>query len=79
MSQEKPFYVYAHRYAAGPKKGQVFYVGKGRDERLKRKNGRNPHWENVVNKYGYEFDILKRFSEEKCAFTFEKIARRRGR
>ncbi len=72
MSQEKQFYVYVHRYASGPKQGEVFYVGKGHGKRAWSKSRSNPHWHNIVNKYGYTIDVLSRFHNEQCAFSFER-------
>lgn len=74
MSQEKPFYVYVHRYASGPKEGQVFYVGKGKGGRLNDNTMRNDYWLRVARKYGFNSEVLRRFINENCAFTFEKIA-----
>lgn len=71
MSQEKPFYVYVHRYSSGPKKGQVFYVGKGKDKRAWVDRERSFHWDNIVAKYGYTIGIVCRFKSEVCAFSFE--------
>ena len=71
---EKKFYVYVHRYASGPKQGQVFYVGKGQGRRLTethcRKNNR--HWTNTVSKYGFIPEIIMRFEEEFCSLSFER-------
>lgn len=39
--------------------GEVFYIGIGDVIRAYRKVGRNKHWKNIVNKYGYEVQILK--------------------
>ena len=40
--------------------GEVFYIGIGQEEkRAKSKSDRNNYWHNVVNKYGYEVQILK--------------------
>lgn len=72
MSQEKQFYVYVHRYASGPKQGEVFYVGKGKGNRLKSISKRNPHWRNIVNKYGFTHHIMAHFHNEECAFSFER-------
>jgi len=36
------FYVYLHRYASGPKLGQIFYVGKGCGKRASSRCGRTP-------------------------------------
>ncbi len=68
---DKKFYVYVHLYASGPKVGQVFYVGKGHGKRLNWKFSRNPHWNSVVNKYGFDTKIVMRFANENCAFSFE--------
>lgn len=39
--------------------GDVFYIGIGvSKKRANSKNGRNKHWINTVNKYGYNIDIL---------------------
>lgn len=54
--------------------GEVFYIGIGKDiERAYYKNGRNNFWKRVVNKYGYEVDILKRDLTWKEACELEKI------
>ena len=71
MSQEKPFYVYVHRYASGPKQGEVFYVGKGSGDRFKNVGKRNKHWRNIVSKYGFYAEIVIHFNTEVCAFSFE--------
>lgn len=68
---DKKFYVYVHRYASGPKKGQIFYVGKGVNARHKSISGRNKHWHNIVNKYGFISHIVFRFRNEECSFSFE--------
>lgn len=67
----KEFYVYVHKYASGPKKGHVFYVGKGKGKRHLRRSGRNQHWERIVDKYGYTSCVLLWFSKEDCAFSLE--------
>lgn len=72
MSDNK-YYVYVHKYASGPKSGQVFYVGKGAyKDRCKSKSGRNLYWNRIVSKYGYTHSVVIRFSEEICAFSFER-------
>ena len=72
MPKEKKFYVYVHRYASGPKEGQVFYVGKGKGNRLSCIYKRSKKWNNVVNKYGFTYEVFMRFDNEVCAFSFEK-------
>lgn len=48
--------VYQHRRKDT---GEVFYIGIGRDrKRAYKKEHRNSHWHNIVNKTGYEIDIL---------------------
>ena len=39
--------------------GEVFYIGIGSVTRAYTKQGRNSYWRNIVNKYGYEVQILK--------------------
>lgn len=39
--------------------GEVFYIGIGTIKRPYSKHNRNKHWHNIVNKYGYEIQILK--------------------
>ena len=39
--------------------GGIFYVGIGDEDRPYKKQGRNSHWYNVVNKYDYDITILK--------------------
>jgi hypothetical protein len=72
MSEEKPYYVYVHRKATD---GSVFYVGKGKGRRAWRKGtkGRNAYWHRTVNKHGFTVEILKRFYNEECAYTYERI------
>jgi len=69
---DKKFYVYVHRYASGPKEGQVFYVGKGQGNRQSWVHGRSFHWNNIVNKYGFIPEIVMRFDREECSFSFER-------
>ena len=66
------FYVYVHKYASGPKIGEVFYVGKGKGERCLDKRSRNRWWKSICKKYGFEAEILAYFKSEKCAFSFER-------
>ncbi len=72
MSEEKKYYVYVHRYASGPKEGQVFYVGKGSGGRCSDRQGRNIHWKRIVEKYGFSHSIVLLIGNEECAFSFEK-------
>ncbi|MCP4485734.1 MAG: hypothetical protein GY820_00115 [Gammaproteobacteria bacterium] len=67
----KKFYVYVHKYASGPKKGQVFYVGKGSGDRWKIVSRRSQYWNNIKRKYGITSEILIHFDSEVCAFSLE--------
>ena len=67
--QEKPFYVYVHRRATD---GRVFYVGKGKGGRFSSSYGRNKYWHRISGKHGFTASIVMRFTEEDCAFSFER-------
>ena len=50
------YYVYIH---SNPETKEVFYVGIGKDNRVWNKwAGRNKFWDNYVNKYGFEVEII---------------------
>lgn len=52
----KKYYVYTH---LNPKTKEVFYVGIGKDNRAWNKGaGRNKFWDNYVNKYGFEVELV---------------------
>jgi hypothetical protein len=54
--------------------GEVFYIGIGRTEkRAYSKQGRNNYWNKVMNKYGYEIQILKSNLSWEEACELEKI------
>jgi hypothetical protein len=69
----KKYYVYIHKYASGPKEGNVFYVGKGSAKRAGSSYGRSEYWHRIKSKYGFVYEIAKRFDNEICAYSFEKI------
>lgn len=57
--------------------GEVFYIGIGKDYvRAYNKHGRNKYWHRIVNKYGYEVQILKSdlTREEACELEMVLIA-----
>jgi hypothetical protein len=68
---EKKFYVYVHRYASGPKEGQVFYVGKGSGKRSRESCGRNNLWHNIARKYGFTVSYQDKNITEADAFALE--------
>jgi hypothetical protein len=50
------YYVYTH---LNPQTKEIFYVGIGKGNRAWNKGaGRNKFWENYVNKYGFEVEII---------------------
>lgn len=67
--KDKRFYVYVHRRKTD---GSIFYVGKGRYSRHIEKKGRSKYWQSTANKYGWTSEIVMRFNEEGCAFSFER-------
>ena len=62
------YYVYAHKRLDTD---EIFYIGKGSKNRAYSKNNRNNYWFNIVNKYGYEVEILHSELEELDAFNKE--------
>jgi len=75
MVKEKRFYVYVHRYAKGPRSGDIFYVGKGSGTRVYSNSSRNLYWHNINNKYGRICEILHKelTSKEACEKELELI------
>lgn len=76
--KQNNFYIYFH---ITEDTKEIFYVGKGKDYRAKRKGGRGKLWENIVKKHGYEIEYLHTNISEKEAFELEvyyinKIGRR---
>lgn len=63
------YYVYAHIRLDN---NEIFYVGKGCGNRKNWKWGRNKHWNNVVQKYGYRVEVLFDNLNEAEAFEKEK-------
>lgn len=52
------YYIYIHRNLIDD---SIFYVGMGSAKnygRAKSKSGRNTYWKNIVNKYGFNYEIL---------------------
>ena len=62
------FYVYCHRKKTD---GKCFYIGKGTRDRYQSKLSRNQYWWNIVNKYGFETEILVNNISEQKAFELE--------
>lgn len=49
----------------------IFYIGKGKGERINNSDYRNNWWHNVVNKHGFVGIVLKEFETAKEAFKHE--------
>lgn len=69
MQDEKRFYVYVHRRKTD---GRIFYVGKGSGPRAWHIHNRNRWWKNCADKNGFTCEIVARFSNEVCAYSFEE-------
>lgn len=65
------FYIYEHTRNDS---GSVFYVGKGKGQRCKSKQGRNKWWQAIVGKHGYSIRIRVKMQDEELAFLAEQEA-----
>lgn len=61
------FYVYDHKKP----NGEVFYIGKGKDQRAWSVHGRNPMWRAIVDKHSYSVEIVADNLTEQEAFDEE--------
>ena len=66
----KNYYVYCHRKKID---GKCFYIGKGTGDRFKTTYSRNRYWKNIVQKHGFEPEILINNITEEKAFELESI------
>ena len=66
------FYVYTHKVLTGPRAGDVFYVGKGCGYRANA-GKRNFLWLRMVEKYGYDTEIVCKFDDESEAYDYEAL------
>lgn len=64
------YYTYAH-YTAD--KSRLFYIGKGKKNRMFCKDGRSAFWKNIVAKHGLHVELLATWPSESDAFTHEKF------
>lgn len=62
------YYIYTH---LNPETKEVFYVGLGKKNRAWNPSGRNNFWQNYVNKYGYEVEIIAENLTRKQAAKIE--------
>ncbi len=68
MVEAKPFYVYEWFIVDT---GEIFYVGKGRGNRVTSMKHRNDYFKRIRAKYKCDYRILKYFDDEQAAFDFE--------
>jgi len=66
---ENIFYIYAH-YTKDTK--ELFYIGKGKNNRAYIKTKRNPLWTNISNKHGFLICILEVNLNEIDAYSLEE-------
>jgi hypothetical protein len=64
------FYTYIH---TKKDTGEIFYVGKGQNNRAFHKYDRSKYWQNTVKKHGYEVSILAHWENEVDAYEHEKL------
>jgi hypothetical protein len=64
------YYTYAH-YTAD--KSRLFYIGKGKNNRLNQKHSRSKHWNSIVEKHGLHVELLANWNTEEEAFEHEKF------
>lgn len=63
-------YTYLHRKA---NTGEIFYVGKGKNDRAWSKSKRSTHWQRIANKHGIVVEIVARWSSAHDAFEHERF------
>jgi hypothetical protein len=63
------FYIYQHRKADTH---EIFYVGKGKNNRCSSKSARSKHWHNTVNKHGYYSEIVVSNLDEEISLLCEQ-------
>ena len=69
------YYVYYHRRL---KDNSIFYIGKGKDDRVYSKIGRNIHWKRIVKKDGgFNIEIIKEnlTNNKACELEIKEINR----
>jgi hypothetical protein len=62
------YYIYQHRRTDT---GEIFYVGKGKNQRGFQTANRNKHWKNITNKTTYSVEILYDNLQENVANLVE--------
>jgi hypothetical protein len=68
MDMNKIYYVYVH-YTCDTK--ELFYVGKGKEERAYSRRSRNNMWKNISSKHGYSVEFIENNLNEEEALKLE--------
>ena len=63
------YYVYQHRRTDT---NEIFYVGKGKENRCYSKKNRNKHWHNITNKTDYCVEVVVKDIDEEFAYLLEQ-------
>lgn len=64
------YYTYIHYRKDS---GAPFYIGKGKESRFTDKSNRGIYWKRVVEKHGFEAEILANWDTEEEAISHEKL------
>ncbi len=70
VSGHSDYCVYFHKKK---NTNDIFYVGKGRKWRQNEKSNRNRHWNNIVNKYGFDVSIVSENLTNEKACLLERF------
>lgn len=68
LMSDTSYYVYGH-YTADT--DQLFYIGKGHHQRAWSTEGRNPHWQRIVEAKGYTVKFFQEHLTEDEAYRLE--------
>ena len=70
MNKEKIYYVYAHINLI---KNEIFYIGKGKNNRAWFTYNRNKYWKSTIDKYKcWKVEILENYLTEEESYNREK-------
>lgn len=70
MTKDQAYFTYAHCKQTD---GSIFYIGKGKRDRIISHASRNNYWKNIVSKHGLRVMQLARWKTEQEAFDHEKF------
>ena len=70
MTEREAYFTYAHCKQTN---GSIFYIGKGKRDRIVSHASRNNYWKNVVSKHGLRTMRLAKWKTEQEAFDHERF------